>query len=155
MGECLDKIAKHYKIGYPGGPAIEKLALKGEQNLIPYPISLLHDSKQRYHFSFSGLKTSVIYNTPKYFQQNQKKSKETYTIEDIAASLQKTIMNTLYQKVLYAVEDFRIQNVGICGGVSINKYLRKIFAESLQFKSFFPEATLCTDNGAMIAGLIL
>lgn len=148
VGEAFDKIAKHYGVGYPGGPIIEKLALTGDEKSFDFPIANLYKNDREFDVSYSGIKTAVINHLDKY------KKAESYTINDIAASFQRRAFDILYKKVKLAVEKFDIHTVVVAGGVSANKYLRKSFdrLSALNCKVFFPELKYATDNGAMVAG---
>ncbi|HOJ63962.1 MAG TPA: tRNA (adenosine(37)-N6)-threonylcarbamoyltransferase complex transferase subunit TsaD [Spirochaetota bacterium] len=145
VGEAFDKIAKHYDLGYPGGPAIEKLAKEGDKNAFNFPISNLYKSKRKYDVSYSGIKTAVINYLEKY------KKKDNWTINDIAASFQKRAFDILFKKVELASKDYNIERIVVAGGVSANQYLRELFSKLKNKKVYFPELKYATDNGAMIA----
>ncbi len=139
-GEALDKAAKMLGLGYPGGPIIEKLASKGE---IKYQFSCYYG--EDLDFSFSGLKTSLL-----YFLQKNHDAK----VEDICASYQHIVMETLVKKTIDAARKYRISEVVVGGGVSANKYLRGLFREMAQdIRFYFSDICLCLDNAAIIAGL--
>ena len=147
-GEAFDKIAAHFKIGFPGGPAVEKKALLGEKESIVYPKPMLNQKgKNKYNFSFSGLKTGVIYHTDKYAK------KKNYNLADICYCFQSAICETLFQKTMLLVKETEIDTVGLVGGVSANEFLQNIFYHEKKIRTFVPPLSLCTDNGAMIAGL--
>jgi N6-L-threonylcarbamoyladenine synthase len=144
IGEAFDKVAKILKLGYPGGPVIERLAKKGRPKSIVFPQTTLGDSLD---FSFSGLKTAVLYYT---------KEKPTVRVSDVCASFQETIVETIIARVLLACQKNKLNQLVIGGGVSVNGRLRdklKGRAAERGIEVFFPEATLCLDNAAMIAGL--
>lgn len=146
-GEVFDKIAKYLNLGYPGGPIIEKLALKGVKDAITFPRPLTRTPNL--DFSFSGLKTAVI-----YFVNEKKKIQEEQKIEDICASFQQAIIETLIHKTLLASEKHNINTIVVGGGVAANESLRKGMLEAGKEnnkKIFFPTKELCTDNAAMIA----
>lgn len=143
IGEAFDKVAKWLDLGYPGGPVIDKLFYQGNPDAIPLPLVLLNKEKDRYHFSYSGLKTAVVY----YYQRNPDCNKV-----DLVASFQKKAMDTLLIKVRLLVKDTGIKRVVIAGGVAANSYLRTIF-QNTDFEVFIPPLSLCTDNAAMVAGL--
>ena len=145
VGEAFDKIAKYYNIGYPGGPAVEKLALSGDEKSFNFPISNLYKSDRQFDVSYSGIKTAVINHLKKY------QKKENYTIADISASFQKRVFDILYKKIKLATEKFNIGTVVVAGGVAANLYLRKMFKKLSGCNVFFPELKYATDNGAMIA----
>lgn len=149
-GECFDKVAKYYGLGYPGGPMVERLACEGNENSYLFPhIMARHENP--FAFSFSGLKTAVIHHAKRYHQNKQLKQ-ELY-LPDLAASFQKAVVDHLLENTLKAVKKFGINRVGVCGGVSANGYLRKRFSNVPAFQAYFPRFELCTDNAAMIAGL--
>ena len=145
-GEAFDKIAKHYNMGYPGGPAVEKLAKDGDDTAFDFPISNLYKSDRKYDLSYSGIKTAIINHLDKY------KKKDNYTINDIAASFQKRAFDAVIKKTILAAKDNDIKTIVVAGGVSANQHLRKMFADVKGYNIFFPELKYATDNGAMIAG---
>lgn len=141
-GEAFDKVAKLLEFGYPGGPVIDSIALKGNDNKIVFPRSLI---KESYDFSFSGLKTAVFTYLKKYPESRK---------EDIAASFQISVIEMLTKKTFEAAEANRLQRIVLSGGVSANSALRKYIsakADEKGFKVYFPSLSLCTDNAAMIA----
>lgn len=142
VGEAFDKVARILKLPYPGGPQIEKLAKIGNADAIPFPRPMIHD--KNYDFSYSGLKTSVLY----YLRDNsQAKS------EDIAASFQKAAVEVLVFKTTKAAKEFGAKSIIIAGGVASSKYLRAALqakAKELKIKLFVPEFKLNTDNAGMI-----
>ena len=140
-GEAFDKIAKLLVLGYPGGPEIEKHAIKGDPKRFDLPRSM-PDSE---NFSFSGLKTAVRYLLPKL--------KGDY-LADVCASVQEAIVDVLVRKTIAAARKHDVDLVTVSGGVSCNRVLRKQLDEAckrhgLEFKT--AEPWLCTDNAAMIA----
>jgi len=146
-GEAFDKTAKMLGLPYPGGPLIDKYAKEGNAERFSFPIS----DMKNYDFSFSGIKTSIL-----YFLQKEKKNEPDFiakNLNDICASVQHTIIKSLMKKLEKAAEDLNISNVGIAGGVSANSALRKALEETgLQkgWKTFIPKFEYCTDNAAMI-----
>lgn len=139
-GEAFDKVAKMLKKPYPGGPYIERLAKEGKRN-INFPIPVL----KNYNFSFSGLKTAILY----YLKENP-----TYNEKDIAHSFQETVIDYLLLAINKASKDFNIKNIGIVGGVASNERLKErlnILAKDKNYRIFIPRKELCLDNGAMIA----
>ena len=140
-GEAFDKGAKTLGLNYPGGPEIEKLSKDGDHKLIDFPRPMIHDKS--YNFSFSGLKTALI----NYIKKNDK-----YSPNDIAASYQEAIVDTLVIKLNKAMDNFKIDTGIICGGVAANKRLREKL-EQLDKKILFPSLKYCTDNADMIAFL--
>jgi N6-L-threonylcarbamoyladenine synthase len=146
-GEVFDKIAKYLNLGYPGGPIIEKLALKGGKNAIIFPRPLT--KTPNLDFSFSGLKTAVI-----YFVNEKKKMQGELKVEDICASFQQAVIETLIHKTLIATEKHRINAIVVGGGVAANESLRREMlkaGKTYNKKIYFPSKELCTDNAAMIA----
>ncbi|MDH4358447.1 MAG: tRNA (adenosine(37)-N6)-threonylcarbamoyltransferase complex transferase subunit TsaD [Candidatus Berkelbacteria bacterium] len=148
-GEAFDKVARILNLGYPGGPAIEKLAKSGDESAYKLPLSML--KSRDLNFSFSGLKTAVLYKT--WDPKTQKK--KSYNRVNLAASFQKTIVEILTQKTIQAVKKYHPKTVILSGGVSANSYLRKNFASKLS-AILVPPKQLSTDNavGIGIAGAI-
>ena len=146
-GEAFDKVAKMLGLPYPGGPLVDKLAATGDPLKYKFPLSEM----KGYQFSFSGLKTSVL-----YFLQAQKKADADFVaknLNDICASVQYTIIKMLMGKLLKAAKDLNIKHVGIAGGVSANSGLRKAIKEAGEqhgWKTYIPQFQYCTDNAAMI-----
>ena len=145
VGEAYDKVSKLLDLGYPGGPIIDKLAYKGKEiKKLPRPL-LKDKNKNKYNFSFSGLKTAVL---------NLLNTEDNLKKEDIACSFQEASTEVLVKKALLAVEEFKVKNVVVAGGVSANKRLREKFkkvAKSKNLNIYFPPLNLCTDNGLMVA----
>lgn len=146
-GEAIDKCSKVMGLGYPGGPIIDKLARQG--NPLAYKFAEPHIPGLDY--SFSGLKTSFLYSLQKWvkeepdFVENHK--------EDIAASLEHTIVDILMKKLRLAVKQTHIKHVAVAGGVSANNGLRNAFgdhAERYGWKIYIPKFSYTTDNAAMI-----
>ncbi len=146
-GEAFDKVAKMLGLPYPGGPLIDKYAAEGDPLRFKFPMSEMKD----YEFSFSGIKTSVL-----YFLQAQRKLDPEFAeknIKDICASVQYTIVNMLLTKLRKAAKQLNIKHVGIAGGVSANSGLRKALlaeGEKLGWQVYIPKFEYCTDNAAMI-----
>lgn len=146
-GEAFDKVAKMLGLPYPGGPMVDKLAKEGDPLKFDFPISDMKD----YTFSFSGIKTAVL-----YFLQKQQKQDADFVennINDICASVQHTIIKTLMKKLVKAARDLNIKEVGIAGGVSANSGLRKALQETGTeegWNVYIPSFAYCTDNAAMI-----
>jgi N6-L-threonylcarbamoyladenine synthase len=144
-GEAFDKTAQLLGLGYPGGASLSKLAEKGKKRYdLPRP--LLHSNGL--DFSFSGLKTAVLYLV-------KKQANLTEEIKaDIAYAFEESITDVLVKKTIQALKQEGLKRVIISGGVGANKTLRrKIIAECKQneFEYYFPDLSFCTDNGAMIA----
>lgn len=147
-GECFDKVAKYLKLGYPGGPIIDKLSQKGNTDAIPYPVYNSKKSDNAYNFSYSGLKTAVIYQTQKLYGRNSSPN-----IEDICASFQKAALVPLVKKAVAAARNLKVKTIGICGGVSANTYFRELLSKEPGIEFIAPELKYCPDNAAMVAGL--
>ncbi|PRX21109.1 O-sialoglycoprotein endopeptidase [Orenia metallireducens] len=145
-GEAFDKVARVMEIGYPGGPAIDKLAKEGDSQAIDLPRPLIYDDN--YDFSFSGLKTAVL----NYINQKKQKGEE-IPKADLAASFQQAVVDVLTAKVVKAAQDKKVKRVLLSGGVSANSHLRRELEEKLdelEIKLYYPQPRLCTDNAAMI-----
>lgn len=146
-GEAFDKIAKILGLPYPGGPSIEKAAETGNDNAIRFPRALMENNN--YNFSFSGLKTAVLY----HVESLHKLGKE-IPVDDICASFQKAVIDVLVQKSMNAVKEFKCNSLILAGGVVRNTPLRENFRElarQAQVNFYAPAPELCTDNAAMIA----
>lgn len=147
-GEAIDKCSKIMGLGYPGGPIIDKLARNG--NAETYEFS--KPQIDGYNYSFSGLKTSFLYNLREWVKSDSDFIE--HHKEDLAASLEKTIVDILMKKLLKAAKDYGIMQVAVAGGVSANTGLRMAFAEYARrygWKVFIPKFGYTTDNAAMIA----
>ncbi|MCI0450524.1 MAG: tRNA (adenosine(37)-N6)-threonylcarbamoyltransferase complex transferase subunit TsaD [Chlorobi bacterium] len=144
-GEAFDKVAKMLGLEYPGGPAIDNLAKDGDENYHSFPSANL--KAQIYDFSFSGIKTSVLYFLKKRFNDKSK-----LPLNDICASFQKAVVTSLVEKTMLAAKNFGIKSIAISGGVSANSKLRSGFLkfENDSYKIHFPEKIYSTDNAAMI-----
>ena len=147
-GEAIDKAAKVMGLGYPGGPIIDKLARQGNPNA--YQFSKPHIPN--YDYSFSGLKTSFLYNLRDWMKDDPDFIE--HHKEDLAASYEKAIVDTLMNKLRLAARDLKIRQIAMAGGVSANNGLRNAFheyAEKYHWKIFIPKFSYTTDNAAMIA----
>ena len=146
-GEAFDKAAKMMDLPYPGGPLIDRYAKTGNPKAFPFKVGNI----KGYDFSFSGLKTGILYFLRKNVEQNPDFIQE--NLNDICASVQHTIVATLLKKLNQAVEDKNITEVAIAGGVSANSELRKQLKEKEKkgWTVHLPKFEYCTDNGAMIA----
>lgn len=146
-GEAFDKIAKMLQLPYPGGPLVDKYAKTGNPERFTFPIPEIKD----YDFSFSGIKTSVL-----YFLQKQVKDNPDFVTEnlaDICASVQHTIVKTLMKKLEKAARNLKIKAIGIAGGVSANSGLRaalEAYGQKNDWQVYLPKFEYCTDNAAMI-----
>ncbi|AGB40308.1 putative glycoprotease GCP [Halobacteroides halobius DSM 5150] len=146
-GEAFDKIARVMEIGYPGGPAIDKLATAGDAEAIDLPRPLVDEAS--YDFSFSGLKTAVL-----NYINNQKQRGEEISKPDLAASFQQAVVDVLKSKVTKAAYDKEVNQVILSGGVAANSQLQRELEKELTkvgIEFCYPELKLCTDNAAMIA----
>ena len=144
-GEAFDKLARVMGMGFPGGPAIDRASEEGDPAAICFPRAM---PQRRHHFSFSGLKTSVI-----TFLENAAKSGNLPSRADAAASVQEAIVDVLVEKTLNAVEDTGVRVVGAGGGVLANRRLRAKLAGAAAERGlelYLPSPPLCVDNGAMI-----
>ena len=147
-GEAFDKIGKILGLPYPAGPVIDEKAKNGDPKFHRFPQALLHEG---FEFSFSGLKTSVLY----YLEDKQ--NRETFLeehMDDICASVSQAITEVLIKKLRKAVEETGVKTVLLAGGVSANSMLRekaKALASDLNVSLHIPKITYCTDNAAMIA----
>ncbi len=146
-GEAFDKVARVMGAGYPGGPAIDRLAQEGDPEAVELPRPLINDNN--YDFSFSGLKTAVL----NYINQKKQKEEE-INQEDLAASFQQAAVDVLTTKVIRASTEKKVENILLSGGVSANSQLRRELEEKTAEKDinlYYPPIKLCTDNAAMIA----
>ena len=145
-GEAFDKGARILGLGYPGGPAIEKEAEGGDPKKFKFPRSLL--GPDNLEFSFSGLKTSLLYFMDDFVEDKFNSKK------DVIASYQQAIVDTLIEKVRRAIKKTNVDTIVIAGGVAANQCLRKkIKIELKNAKIIFPDLKFCTDNAAMISFL--
>jgi N6-L-threonylcarbamoyladenine synthase len=147
-GEAFDKTAKILGLPYPGGPLIDKYAQEGDSMKFEFSKSRM----PAYDFSFSGLKTSILYFIQKEVKKNPDFIKE--ELVNICASVQKAILDSLFFKLEMAAKDLNIKHIAIAGGVSANSGLRARLQETgekLGWKTYIPKFEYCTDNAAMIA----
>ena len=147
-GESFDKVGKMLGLPYPGGPAIERLARKGNGKAHKFPRAYLE--KGSLDFSFSGLKTSVR----TFLQQREQGNRITLTDEDISAGFQDAVIDVLVDKLISACKKEKILRIVVTGGVAANGALREAVrnaAQSHGFEASFPDRIFCTDNAAMIA----
>jgi N6-L-threonylcarbamoyladenine synthase len=146
-GEAFDKSAKLMGLGYPGGPALARLAAFGNPTAYALPRPLLHSGDL--DFSFAGLKTAVMTQHRKLGAQPCDQ-----TLVDLAASTQAAIVDVLVSKALKALQRTDSRRLVVAGGVGANLHLREALdagAAKLRARVFYPPLALCTDNGAMIA----
>ena len=145
-GEAFDKVAQLLGLGYPGGPIISTSALTGNAQAFKFPRPMIND--HGFNFSFSGLKTAVLYTVNKIKKLDQP------TKADLAASFQQAVTDVLTAKTMAAARKHKVKTVMLSGGVAANKLLRETLekkARELNLKFLTPEINLCTDNAAMIA----
>lgn len=148
VGEAFDKSAKILGLPYPGGPLVDKNAQKGNPKAFAFPKPKVGDL----NFSFSGLKTSILYFIQKELKENPAFIEE--NLEDICASIQHTIIGILMDKMKKAVKQTGIKRIAIAGGVSANSGIRKVLKEAEHkhgWETFIPKFEYTTDNAAMIA----
>ncbi len=155
-GEAFDKVAAILNLPYPGGPSIEKAARSGNPKAIAFPRTLL--DKDSLDFSFSGLKTAVLYHCQGQDMkgQNRTATMTEQEIADIAASFQAAVVDVLVEKTRRAVAKVRARTILIGGGVAANTALRTAmqnFADSGKLNLMIAPKRLCTDNAAMVASL--
>jgi N6-L-threonylcarbamoyladenine synthase len=140
-GEAFDKVARFLGLGYPGGPAIDRLAVTGDRAAIRFPRAMPGELD----FSFAGLKTAVV---------NHVRETPDAVVADVAASFQEAVVDQLIAKLFAVASDVDAPTVAIGGGVAANRRLRERVAELADAggrRAFLPPPELCTDNGAMIA----
>ena len=146
-GEAIDKCSKVMGLGYPGGPVIDRLARQGNADAFKFA----KPNIKGYDYSFSGLKTSFLYSLRDWLKDDPDFIE--HHKEDLAASLEKTIVDILMKKLRQAVKDTGIRQVAVAGGVSANNGLRNAFhdhARRYGWKIFIPKFSYTTDNAAMI-----
>ena len=150
IGEAFDKVAKFYELGFPGGVVIDRLSKTGDPNAFLFPGPALDRKEHPYDMSYSGLKTAVI-NQKDQFRNGDAED----TPENIAASFQRQAVGILMKRVKLALKDTGLKRVSAGGGVAANSLLRSELKalEKSGYTVTFPSLKLCTDNGAMIAGL--
>lgn len=160
-GECFDKVARILGLGYPGGPIVAEMAtkiknkkLKIKNIKLPRPMTY----QKNYDFSFSGLKTAVLYD---YRSRPSKIRKSKQYIREMCREVQQAIIDVLIHKTIKAAKDFRVKSIILGGGVVANEELRKQFQEKIRkdynppttpyIKCLIPDTKYCTDNAAMVA----
>ncbi len=174
-GEAFDKVAKLLNLGYPGGPIISQKAQKGNPRTFDLPRPMLKTND--FDFSFSGLKTAVLYSVKKQYQElslrykkdedsppdcvlasGEKRSRKDcpLIVSDMAASFQQAVIDVLVKKTIKAAKEYKVKTVMLSGGVAANQELRRQMTQAIkkqlpQTKFYIPEPKLCTDNAAMIA----
>jgi len=145
-GEAFDKVARTLGLGYPGGPAIDKIARLGDENAISFPVA--HFKEGDLSFSFSGIKSAVL-----NYLNNTKQKGLPIIVEDVAASFQKAVVDALVENTLKAAKLKDVKAIALAGGVAANSRLREelIQRSGNDYTIHFPPMILCTDNAAMIA----
>ena len=146
-GEAFDKVARYLGLGYPGGPVLDKLSLKGDPEAVRFPRAMATSGD--YDFSLSGLKTAVI----RHVKAERAAGRE-LPIEDLAASFQEAVVDVQVQKTMAAAEAKGVERVLLAGGVVANTRLRErmtVEGDRRGLRVLFPSPDLCTDNAAMIA----
>lgn len=154
-GEAFDKVANLLELGYPGGPQIERVARTGNPRAFAFPRAFLHED--RLAFSFSGLKTAVMYALKGQGRKRPEEERTPETIADVAASFQEAVVDVLVSKTRQALHMSGMNKLGIGGGVAANIHFRLRMAEMADAEGielFIPPLALCTDNAAM-AGIAL
>ena len=148
VGEAFDKSAKLLGLPYPGGPMLDKLAATGNPDRFHFPIVNLPG----YDFSFSGIKTAIMYFLKEQTQQDPEFI--TKNLADLCASIQNALIKTLFKKLIPAAKELNVKEIAIAGGVSANSGLRKTLqeqGEKLGWNVYIPAFQYCTDNAGMIA----
>ena len=151
-GEAFDKVARLLGLWYPGGPAIEEAA-RGHNASVRFPRALL--GEESLDFSFSGLKTAVLYYLKGQDGRGRKRPPDA-PVGEIAASFQEAVVDVLVEKCVRAMRVTGMRRLVVTGGVAANNRLREALkeaAEKRRFQVFFPPKNLCTDNAAMVAGI--
>ena len=147
-GEAFDKVAKYYGLGYPGGVAIDRLAEEGNPRAFDFPLPSLHKGNHRYDVSYSGLKTAVISQADQFWDGKSEKNNA-----NIAASFRRAAIAMLTSRVERLLVDTGLTTLVVGGGVAANSLLRRELGSLEGVRTVFPSMELCTDNGAMIAGI--
>lgn len=148
-GEAFDKVARLLGLGYPGGPAVDKMAQSGSPGAISWPDPRLNDEIGRFDFSFSGLKTAVLY----HIDRQRARGREVH-VPDIAASFQARVAASLTEAALAATKEYGLTRIVVAGGVAANSRLRREMVDRAGREGvevFIPPVGLCTDNAAMVA----
>ena len=147
VGEAFDKVARIMKLGYPGGPIIDRLSQKVKQSNIKFKSALLPHS---FDFSFSGVKTAVLY----HYRDHQ--LEKSFSSANICSAFQESVVDVLVKKSISACQKYKVKTLVVGGGVAANSALRECLkkeAKNNNINVYFPSMNLCMDNAAMIAGL--
>src|ERR1700690_91628 len=142
-GEAFDKVARLLGLGYPGGPAIQRISEEGDPSRFQFPRAWLEGT---WNFSFSGIKTAVLKEAKGYESKGR-----SMPVPDMAASFQGAVVDVLFNKTIRAAREFGTKEIIVAGGVSANRTLRDAFRNQSEYKVHIPPLSLCTDNAAMIA----
>lgn len=143
-GEAFDKVARYLGLGYPGGPAIDRISADGDPDAIRFPRAMMHDGLD---FSFSGVKTSVV---------NHVRKNPDADTADVAASFQNAVVDVLVHKAQHAAREVGAKGICLAGGVAANSLLRERtleVCEATGLQAFLPSRSMCTDNAAMVAAV--
>jgi N6-L-threonylcarbamoyladenine synthase len=141
-GEAFDKVARYLGLDYPGGPAIDRVAMEGDAEAVAFPRAILDEG---YDFSFSGLKTAVV---------NHVRRHPEVATADVAASFQEAVVDVLVTKARRAAADTGARGLALAGGVAANSQLRERVLDACVadgLHAFLPSRSMCTDNAAMVA----
>ncbi|MGE3619631.1 MAG: tRNA (adenosine(37)-N6)-threonylcarbamoyltransferase complex transferase subunit TsaD [Acidimicrobiia bacterium] len=141
-GEAFDKVARYLGLGYPGGPAVDRISVTGDPEAVRFPRAMLDEG---YDFSFSGLKTAVV---------NHVRKHPDLEVADVAASFQEAVVDVLLAKARRAARDVGARGLCLGGGVAANSRLRERFLDVVAtdgLRGFLPSHQMCTDNAAMVA----
>jgi N6-L-threonylcarbamoyladenine synthase len=141
-GEAFDKVARVLDLGYPGGPAVDRLSNNGDRDAIAFPRAMANDG---WNFSFSGVKTAVV---------NHVRKRPDVQIADVAASFQEAVADVLVMKARRAAKEYGATGLCLAGGVAANSRLREMVADAAAadgLRAFLPSRAMCTDNAAMVA----
>lgn len=143
-GEAFDKVARVLGLGYPGGPAIDRLSAQGDPEAIPFPRAMADDG---WNFSFSGVKTAVV---------NHVRKNPDVLVADVAASFQEAVVDVVVNKARRAAREIGAEAICLAGGVAANSRLRSRTAQVCAadgVRAVIPSRAMCTDNAAMVAAL--
>lgn len=146
-GEAFDKVARVLGLGYPGGPAVARLAESGNPHAVTFPRAMMEEGS--FDFSFSGVKTAVLYYVRALSEESVRRQ-----LADIAASFQAAVVEVLVRKTIAAAEKWNLPHIALAGGVGANQALRAALAAEASargYRLYLPPRELCTDNAAMIA----
>jgi N6-L-threonylcarbamoyladenine synthase len=153
-GEAFDKVARLLGLGYPGGPEIQRVAKDGHSTAFDLPRAWLKGS---YDFSFSGLKTAVLYLVRGYGTKGKPEEwaegNDALPVADLAASFQAAVVDVLVEKTRLAAKEHGVRQVLLAGGVAANTLLRAQMGERINVPVLYPSPELCTDNAACVAAV--